>query len=119
MLPKIAADSAHLTQLLQNLVSNAILHNDQPVTVTISHALRDGQSEFRVSDDGAGFNPAQAEQIFEPFRRLSHRDGSGLGLSICRRIVNMYGGVIRCETAPGAGAAFVFTLPRCQIACDG
>lgn len=81
------------------------------MTVTVRHTLLGGLSKFSISDDGIGLNAAQAEQIFLPFRRLTHREGcSGLGLAICRRIVTLYGGEISCESALGRGANFTFTL---------
>ncbi|PNU05594.1 ATP-binding protein [Novosphingobium guangzhouense] len=114
-LPVLIADSVHLRQLFQNLVANAILHNEPGVTVTIGYEIAAGKGTFFVSDDGAGIPESQHEQIFEPFRRLVHRnDASGLGLSICRRIVSLYGGQIGCVSSPGSGAAFHFTLPDAQ-----
>jgi signal transduction histidine kinase len=114
-LPCLRADPAHLTQLLESLVCNAIVHNDRKVTVTIRHQRVDGISEFSVADDGIGLNPGQSQQIFLPFRRLTHREGcSGLGLASCRRICALYGGEIRCESSPGQGATFTFTLPAAE-----
>jgi two-component system CheB/CheR fusion protein len=111
-LPCLHADPAHVTQLLQNLVTNAVLHNADPVTVTIRHRGGGKDPEFSVSDDGAGVDAAQREQIFLPFRRLTHLDGcAGLGLAICHRIARHYGGDIRCQTAPAGGAEFIFSLP--------
>jgi signal transduction histidine kinase len=114
-LPCLRADPAHLTQLLESLVCNAIVHNDRKVTVTIRHQRVDGISEFSVADDGIGLNPGQSQQIFLPFRRLTHREGcSGLGLASCRRICALYGGESRCESSPGQGATFTFTLPAAE-----
>lgn len=114
-LPTLLADPVHLTQLLQNLVANAILHNDFPVTVTIGHRITDGGRFFSVSDNGIGVPPSKTEQIFQPFRRLvHHNDASGLGLAICQRIVALYGGEISCEPPNGAGATFLFTLPDAE-----
>jgi signal transduction histidine kinase len=76
-----------------------------------------GHSTFSVADDGAGLDRSQAEVIFEPFRRLTHLAGcSGLGLATCRRIVALYGGEISCDSAPGRGATFTFTLPATEKA---
>lgn len=111
-LPSLKADRAHLVQLIQNLVANAIIHNERPVTVRIGHRMSDGDCLFWVSDDGVGVPESQAEGIFEPFRRLVHRnDSSGLGLAICRRIVALYGGEISCKAEAGTGTTFLFTLP--------
>lgn len=114
-LPGLIADPVHLRQLFQNLIANAILHNDPGVTVTIGHAMIEGRSNFFVSDDGAGIPESQREQIFQPFRRLVHsNDSCGLGLAICRRIVALYRGRIGCESSPGKGAAFYFSLPEAR-----
>ncbi|WP_232491908.1 ATP-binding protein [Novosphingobium kaempferiae] len=114
-LPGLMADPVHLRQLFQNLVANAVLHNEPGVTVTIGQEVIDGRPGFFVSDDGAGVPEAAREQIFQPFRRLADRnDASGLGLAICRRIVGIYGGRITCEAAPEAGASFHFSLPDAE-----
>lgn len=114
-LPGLVADPVHLRQLFQNLIANAILHNEPGVTVTIGHEIVDGRSSFFVRDDGAGIPEGQFEQIFQPFRRLGHRnESSGLGLAICRRIVSLYGGRIGCESLPGSGATFRFSLPDAE-----
>lgn len=111
-LPGLIADPVHLRQLFQNLIANAILHNEPGVTVTIGQGIVDGSSVYFVSDDGAGIPEGQTAQIFQPFHRLVHcNDASGLGLAICRRIVTLYGGQIGCASSPGSGATFHFTLP--------
>ncbi len=119
-LPQLHADPAHLTQLLQNLIGNAVLHNSHPVTIEVRHSISAGHSSFAVADDGQGLNASQTELIFEPFRRLTHLAGcAGLGLAVCQRIVALYGGEIRCDSAPGRGAVFTFTLPATEKAeCD-
>lgn len=124
-LPSMKADPVHLRQLFQNLIANAILHNASGVTVTVRQAMVNGQRSFVVSDDGVGVALDQREQIFQPFRRLVHRnDASGLGLAICRRIVALYGGEFACRSSSdaeagrgagrGAGAAFHFSLPDAE-----
>ncbi|OJW20973.1 MAG: hypothetical protein BGO49_29910 [Planctomycetales bacterium 71-10] len=115
-LPTLPADPTQMRQLLQNLVSNALKFGrpGEPPRVRVSGRAEPGRCVIEVSDDGAGFAPADAERIFEPFRRLHGRgvcDGSGLGLAICRRIVERHGGSIVAEGAPGAGAVFRVTLP--------
>lgn len=115
-LPSLIAVPAHLRQLIQNLVANAIFHNDRPITVTIDYRIVDGCGVFSVSDDGTGIPVDESEAIFEPFRRLVHRnDAAGLGLAICRRIVAAYGGQIRCAATPGLGATFIFSLPDAEL----
>jgi two-component system CheB/CheR fusion protein len=114
-LPSLLADPVHLTQLVQNLVANAIVHNDSPVTVTIDYEIINGGRFFSISDNGMGIPEGKTEQIFQPFRRLVHRnDASGLGLAICQRIVALYGGEISCEPSNGGGATFLFTLPDAE-----
>ncbi|KQM13390.1 hybrid sensor histidine kinase/response regulator [Novosphingobium sp. Leaf2] len=116
-LPELVADPVHLRQLFQNLIANAILHNAPGLTVTIdfSGGVQGASGTFRVSDDGVGIPEDQREHIFQPFRRLVHRnDASGLGLAICRRIVTLYGGRIECQSAPGAGATFFFSMPDAE-----
>lgn len=115
-LPSLIAAPVHLRQLIQNLVANAIFHNDRPITVTIDYRIVDGCGVFSVRDDGNGIPADESEAIFEPFRRLVHRnDAAGLGLAICRRIVAAYGGQIRCATTPGLGATFIFSLPDAEL----
>lgn len=116
-LPGLVADPVHLRQLFQNLISNAILHNAPGLTVTIDFCggKQGSPGTFRVIDNGVGIPEDQREHVFQPFRRLVHRnDASGLGLAICRRIVTLYGGEISCQSAPGSGAAFHFSMPDAE-----
>ncbi|MGH6746328.1 ATP-binding protein [Novosphingobium sp.] len=111
-LPDLVADAVQLRQLLQNLIANAILHNEGPVTVTIAHDIVEGRDRFSVSDNGVGIRPSEIDQVFQPFRRLVRsNESSRLGLAICRRIVALYGGKICCSATRGNGATFLFTLP--------
>jgi len=115
-LPDVYLCRMQMMQVLQNLISNAIHHSEQPVTVHISVFARDDDWVFRVSDNGPGINPAYFEKIFEPFKRMTHHEeqGAGLGLAICKKIVESHGGKIWCESqpAPATGATFLFTLSR-------
>ena len=113
-LPTVLGDRTQLTQLFQNLVSNGIKFNagGKPrVTVTAS---RSGSMwEFAVADNGIGIDPAHFDRIFQVFQRLHTRDayeGTGIGLSVCRKIVERHGGTIRPESAQGQGTTFRFTL---------
>jgi signal transduction histidine kinase len=114
-LPVVQGDPERLTQLFQNLLSNAIRYRREsvPPVVRISALSDENFWRFRVTDNGQGFDPAHAEAVFEPFRRLHGRgvSGSGLGLAICRRIVESHGGKIGAEPVPGRGSVFWFTLP--------
>jgi PAS domain S-box-containing protein len=122
-LPSVVADDSQLEELFQNLLGNAVKYRrtDRPLEITVSAELRanDGHQEwqFAVRDNGIGFEQADASRIFEIFHRL-HRDGeyegTGIGLAICRRIVERHGGRIWVEASPSEGATFLFTLPLRQ-----
>lgn len=106
-------------QLFQNLIGNALKFTvpGRPAVVQVS-AERDGQMiRFRVQDNGIGIAPEYFGRIFTIFQRLHHRDeyeGSGIGLSIARRIVERHGGTIWLESTPGQGTTFLFTLPEAR-----
>jgi signal transduction histidine kinase len=115
-LPDAFADPPLLKQVFVNLLSNAIKFSglaSKPV-VTVDGLLRAGECEYSVADNGAGFDMAQADQLFKMFHRLqgaAQYPGTGIGLSIVQRIVERHGGVISAHAALGAGAKFTFTLP--------
>jgi light-regulated signal transduction histidine kinase (bacteriophytochrome) len=127
-LPIMSCDRNQMRQVLQNLVSNAIKyrHPARPCQIRIfatawheEEYRGDGTRAFTtricVSDNGIGFDPKYSEQIFEPFQRLHGPDeyeGSGIGLAICRKIVQRHGGSVGAETLPGVGSTFWFTLAR-------
>jgi signal transduction histidine kinase len=112
-LPEIEADPLQLRRVLQNLVGNAVKFRAQaPPHVEVS-ALR-GTAEWVVTvrDNGVGVDPAQATRIFGMFSRVDHgADGVGIGLAVCRRVVEAHGGRIWVEPASGGGSAFRFTMP--------
>lgn len=112
-MPEVECDPRQLRRVLQNLVGNAVkFRGDAPPQVAVS-ALR-GASEWviTVRDNGIGVSPAQATRIFGMFSRAdSSADGVGIGLAVCRRIVEAHGGRIWVEPADGGGSAFRFTLP--------
>jgi light-regulated signal transduction histidine kinase (bacteriophytochrome) len=114
-LPVVVGDVAQLTRLLQNLVSNAIKFHGDRVPEVVVGATRDQAAwTITVSDNGIGIEPRHAERIFMVFKRLHPSDefpGTGIGLSVCRKIVERYGGRIWVESTPGLGSAFHFTLP--------
>ena len=113
-LPTVSGQEPHFVQLLQNLVSNAIKYrSDRPPQV---HVLAQQQGRFwqlAVADNGIGIDPEYHEQIFGVFKRLHGKNisGTGIGLAICKKIVDRYGGRIWVESEPGKGATFYFTLP--------
>jgi signal transduction histidine kinase len=113
-LPEVWGDSTLLTQLYQNLIGNALkfCENQHPL-IHLTVEERDGDQIFGVKDNGIGIEPKYAQQIFQPFRRLhgqAEYEGSGIGLAICRKIVERHGGKIWVESEPGKGAHFRFTI---------
>lgn len=114
-LPEIIYDRHQFMRLVQNLIGNAIkYHATAPPRIVVA-ARRDGfQWVFSFSDNGIGIDPDYFEQIFAVFRRLHTRDqygGTGIGLAVCKKIVEHHGGRIWVESAPGAGSTFFFTAP--------
>ena len=114
-LPTVQGDEEHLVQLFQNLLSNAIkYHGEGTPHVEISAWRADDEWVVSVSDDGIGIDEHQTERIFEIFNRLhtdAEYEGTGIGLAICREIVENHGGEIRVDSVPGEGSTFSFTLP--------
>jgi signal transduction histidine kinase len=114
-LPAVAADGNQLVQLFQNLISNAVkFRNHEPPLIHVS-AKRSGKEwVFSVHDNGIGFEPQFAERIFVIFQRLHAKGdhpGTGIGLAVCKKIVERHGGRIWAEAEPGQGATFYFTIP--------
>ncbi|MDE3070299.1 MAG: two-component sensor histidine kinase, partial [Acidobacteriota bacterium] len=112
----LEADPDRLTQVLRNLVRNAVAHTQPGGRVIVAARARDGHLGIAVSDDGPGIPPEQLERVFERFHRVDgarsrEAGGSGLGLAIARAIVEAHGGQIRAESAPGHGATFRVELP--------
>jgi signal transduction histidine kinase len=113
-LPSLVVDPVQFSQLLQNLISNAIKYRSVEVPHIVIQARRDrGNWIFSVSDNGGGFDQEFAERIFGLFQRLHGREveGTGMGLSISRKIVERHGGRIWAESKEGEGSTFFFSLP--------
>jgi PAS domain S-box-containing protein len=114
-LPAVVGDSVQLEQLLRNLIGNAIkFRGDRPPQVHVGVERSNGEWRFAVRDNGIGFAPQYRERIFTVFQRLhsaSQYPGTGIGLAICKKIVERHGGRIWAESQPGQGATFYFTLP--------
>jgi signal transduction histidine kinase len=112
-LPVVKADEIQLTQVFQNLLSNAIKYRSQePPRIHVSAERRDDEWIFSVQDNGIGIDPQYSERIFGIFKRLHGRElpGTGMGLAICKRIVERHGGRIWVESQPGNGSTFRFAL---------
>lgn len=123
-LPEIDADATQMRQLFQNLIGNALKFTRPEVApvLRIQHALETRAGDARtasvakitISDNGIGFDEKYAEQIFVIFQRLHGRmeyEGTGIGLAVCKKIVDRHGGSISASSAPGEGATFVIHLP--------
>jgi PAS domain S-box-containing protein len=114
-LPTVNIDPVQLSQLFQNLISNAIkFRSDAPPEIYISADRQDNAWRFAVRDNGIGIEPQYAERVFMIFQRLHTRKkyaGTGIGLSLCKKIVERHGGKIWVESEPGKGSTFYFTVP--------
>ncbi len=112
-LPVVIADERQLEQLLQNLISNAIKFSDSEPKVHVGVRAQDGYWVFAVKDNGIGIEPQFSDKVFQIFQRGVSRDkypGTGIGLAVCKRIVERHGGKIWFESEPGKGTTFFFTL---------
>ncbi|MDT8448418.1 MAG: ATP-binding protein [bacterium] len=115
-LPVVLAERSQMVQLFQNLIGNAIkFRSERPLTIEITATELAKEVEVQIRDNGIGFEPQFAERIFEIFQRLHSRtkyEGTGIGLALCRRIVQLHGGHIGATSQPGQGTSFLFTLPK-------
>jgi PAS domain S-box-containing protein len=113
--PTVRANPLELTQLFQNLVGNSLKFRDETrPEIHIGAGRKQAQWVFTVRDNGIGIDPQFADRVFTIFQRLHTRDrypGTGVGLAICKKIVERHGGRIWVESEPGKGATFCFTLP--------
>ena len=113
-LPTVLADVDQLSRVFQNLISNAIKYCAADVIprIRISYSTAGRRCVISIQDNGIGFDSAYAQSIFQSFQRLHGRqyEGSGLGLTICRKIIEAFGGRIWAESEPGVGATFSFSL---------
>jgi len=122
-LPVVIADSSQLAQVFQNLIGNAIkFRGSEPLRIRVSAEAKGKEWVFSVGDNGIGIAAEHADSVFVLFRRLHTRTeypGNGIGLSICKKIVERHGGRIWVESEPGHGSTFRFTLPLERNAREG
>jgi light-regulated signal transduction histidine kinase (bacteriophytochrome) len=115
-LPEVSADASQLARVFQNLISNAIKYRGpDDLRIHVSAYERENEWIFSVTDNSMGIDPKHQERIFTIFQRLHSQQeysGTGMGLSMCKRIVERHGGDIWVESEPGKGATFYFTLPQ-------
>lgn len=113
-LPVLRADGRQIKQLFQNLFSNAIkFHGDKPPKILVTAKERPEHWEFAVQDNGIGLEKKDRKRIFDMFQRLHTSEeypGTGIGLAVCRSIVERHGGTIRVKSIPGKGSIFAFTI---------
>ena len=119
----IQADPVQMRQLFQNLIGNALkFHRGSPSIKIYGEACWEGTCKIMIEDDGIGFDEIYLERIFQPFQRLhgksSSYKGSGMGLAICRKIVERHTGSIVARSVQGQGSTFIVTLPLKQCGAD-
>lgn len=105
-------NGVYLVQLFQNLISNAVIHSGRRARVHVGVSWKENRTVYFVQDFGPGIPPEAQEKIFQPFDRLheTEKTGAGLGLAICRHVVEQHGGQISVESSPGSGSTFYFSL---------
>jgi len=117
-LPRVLAEPTELLQVFQNLLSNALkFRRDEPPRVHVSAARQGGRWVISVADNGLGIEPGYFERVFVVFQRLhpaAAYPGTGIGLAICKKIVERTGGRIWVESTPGVGSTFFFSLPAAE-----
>jgi len=119
-LPEVSADEVKLTQVFQNLIGNGIKFRKPDIAPVVEvTAKRSGlEWAFEVADNGIGFDPKYCDRIFEVFQRLhgvGRYAGNGIGLAICRRVIEHHGGRLWADSQPGSGSRFFFTLPYASV----
>lgn len=113
-LPVVQFHPTHLIQVLQNLIGNALKYRSQPAPrISVGSVRVEDGWQFAVADNGIGFDMRHAEHVFRPFKRLKRTEdgGTGIGLAICKKVVESRGGRIWVESGTGMGSTFFFTVP--------
>ena len=124
-LPRVLADDGQLTSLFQNLIGNAVKYrapDRRPQVSVTAEALPGGRWRFAVADNGIGVDPAYFDRIFLPFQRLHGHDqyeGTGIGLAVCRKVVERHGGTLAVQSVPGEGSVFTFDLAQAPAEDSG
>jgi light-regulated signal transduction histidine kinase (bacteriophytochrome) len=114
-MPVISADETQMIQLFQNLIANSIKFSPGFPKIYISSKLEEDQYIFSVKDEGIGIESQFFDKIFQIFQRLLPKEqyeGTGIGLAMCKRIIERHGGRIWVESEPGVGSTFYFTIPK-------
>lgn len=121
-LPIVPFDPTQLRRLLLNLIGNAIkFHSDAPPTVHVRMSDEGNYFVGSVQDNGIGIDPRAAQRVFVVFQRLHAKDkypGTGIGLAVCKKIVERHGGRLWVDSIPGRGATFFFTIPKVKENID-
>ncbi len=119
-LPEVVADNTQLAQVFQNLIANGIkFHSDEAPKIQISAEKKEKEWLFSVKDNGIGIDSQYSEKIFDVFKRLHNKEaypGTGIGLAVCKKIIERHGGRIWVESELGKGSSFYFTLPINPVA---
>src|SRR5437016_8823605 len=114
-LGEVRADERKIRQVVLNLLSNAIKFTPEGGRIEVAAVPKDKSVEVSVSDTGVGIAPEDQEAVFEEFRQVgtsaAEQEGTGLGLALCRKFVDLHGGQIRVQSEVGRGSTFTFTIP--------
>lgn len=110
--PPVTADRNQLSQVFQNLLKNAIEHGESNILIEITATKRDGYTEFSVADNGPGIPEHLMDDLFGIFNKGTESDGTGIGLAVCKEIIDRHGGDISVDSTVGEGTTFTFTIPE-------